>query len=59
MNLRFVLLVLGAFVAAVALLFIGGFAEIELLADSGSGYLPEQPTVLADHAPVERWYGSR
>jgi hypothetical protein len=58
MNIRSLLFVGGIVLVGAVLLFAGGFAEVELLTDSGSGYLPQQPTAAAE-ARVERRYGSR
>jgi hypothetical protein len=58
-SLRFVLVVVGIFLAAAVLLFVGGFAEVELLTDrqcGATGYLCNPPT--AD-LPAERRYGWR
>jgi hypothetical protein len=61
MNLCIVFFAVGIPAAAI-LLFAGGFAEVELLTDrqcGASGYSCGPPTADADHAPVERRYGSR
>jgi hypothetical protein len=61
MNLRILFFAVGIVLAAAVLLFVGGFAEIELLTDSGSGSLSQPATadIPDENTPAERRVGLR